>query len=207
MHVAETDEKAIENARQFTWMQGEFTGLAHPVWSTPSGYSSPEQRRGFVEFSIGRGSSPRRRPSFEEQIRDNMIIAGKPETVIAKLRFESESPQDKRDSVQALWRQVGESAIDVLGPLEEQTIDGQPLDADVVETMKERIVPRLVSGVRQLQNSRPDNREQVLIVQRRYLDALRDALIAERSIGAYSSETYRQVESMLDAFEQRFGVG
>ena len=25
------------------WMQGEFTGLAHPVWSTPSGYGSPTQ--------------------------------------------------------------------------------------------------------------------------------------------------------------------
>ena len=32
MHVAETEEKAIENARQFRWMQGEFTGLAHPSW-------------------------------------------------------------------------------------------------------------------------------------------------------------------------------
>ena len=54
VHVAETDEKAVENAKQFTWMQGEFTGLAHPVWSTPAGYSSPENRRGFVEFSTGR---------------------------------------------------------------------------------------------------------------------------------------------------------
>ena len=25
-------------------MQGEFTGLAHPVWSTPSGYGSPTAR-------------------------------------------------------------------------------------------------------------------------------------------------------------------
>src|SRR6267143_5456201 len=40
-HVAETEEKALANARQFMWMQGEFTGLAHPVWSTPSGYFSP----------------------------------------------------------------------------------------------------------------------------------------------------------------------
>ena len=44
-HVAETEEKAMENARQFMWMQGEFTGLAHPVWSTPSGYFSPSYRR------------------------------------------------------------------------------------------------------------------------------------------------------------------
>src|SRR6202162_5326576 len=44
IHVAETEEKAIENAAQFRWMQGEFTGLAHPVWSTPSGYGSPVNR-------------------------------------------------------------------------------------------------------------------------------------------------------------------
>src|SRR5271166_4915810 len=37
IHVAETEEKALANAAQFRWMQGEFTGLAHPVWSTPSG--------------------------------------------------------------------------------------------------------------------------------------------------------------------------
>lgn len=42
------------------------------------------------------------------------------------------------------------------------------------------------------------------IVQRRYLDAMRDALVAERSIGAYSSETYRQVEALLDSLEHRF---
>ena len=43
IHVAETEEKAIENARQFMWMQGEFTGLAHPVWSTPVGLRQPGQ--------------------------------------------------------------------------------------------------------------------------------------------------------------------
>ena len=43
IHVAETEEKAIENARQFMWMQGEFTGLAHPVWSTPAGLRQPGQ--------------------------------------------------------------------------------------------------------------------------------------------------------------------
>ena len=42
------------------------------------------------------------------------------------------------------------------------------------------------------------------IVQRRYLDAMRDALVAERSIGAYSSETYRQVEALLDGLEHCF---
>ena len=37
VHVSDSEEKAEKNARQFLWMQGEFTGLAHPVWSNPSG--------------------------------------------------------------------------------------------------------------------------------------------------------------------------
>ena len=52
--------------------------------------------------------------------------------------------------------------------------------------------------------AKPDSREQMGIVQRRYLDAMRDALVAERSIGEYSSETYRQVEALLDSLEHRF---
>ncbi len=46
IHVADTEEKALANARQFMWMQGEFTGLAHPVWSSPSGYFSPSLPQG-----------------------------------------------------------------------------------------------------------------------------------------------------------------
>ncbi|WP_133789239.1 sodium:proton antiporter [Kribbella sp. VKM Ac-2571] len=124
--------------------------------------------------------------------------------VIAKMRFRPESSEDKRDSVQALMRQIGEAAIDAVGPLEEQTVDGQPLDPVVVSTLKDRIVPRLVSGSRQLRETKADTREQMEILQRRYLDAMREALGTERSIGAYSSETYRQVEGFLDAVEQRF---
>ncbi len=125
-------------------------------------------------------------------------------TVIAKMNFSSEDAADKRDSVQALMRRVGEQAIDALGPLEEQTIEGEPLDRELVTTMKDRVIPRVVSAVREQPMIKPDTQEVMLIVQRRYLDAMRDALIAERSIGAYSSETYRQVESFLDLMEQRF---
>ncbi|MET9311914.1 sodium:proton antiporter [Kribbella sp. NPDC003505] len=124
--------------------------------------------------------------------------------VIARMRFRPESAEDKRDSVQALMRRIGESAIDAVGPLEEQTVDGEPLDPVVVSTLKDRIVPRLVSGSRQLRETKADTREQMEILQRRYLDAMREALGNERSIGAYSSETYRQVEGFLDTVEQRF---
>lgn len=125
--------------------------------------------------------------------------------LISRMNFSPESAEEKRDSMSALLRRVGESAIDTLGPLDEQTVDGERLDPAVVGSMRERILPRLVTGSRQDTETKPDSIAQSLIVQRRYLDAMRDALSAERSIGAYSSGTYRQVEAMLDTFEQRFG--
>ncbi|TDD61616.1 sodium:proton antiporter [Kribbella antibiotica] len=127
--------------------------------------------------------------------------------VIARLKFQSESAEDKRDATQALLRQIGAAAIDAMGPLEEQTVAGEPLDPELVSTMKERIIPRLVSASRQLPAAaaaKPDSLEQMAVVQRRYLDAMRDALGIERSIGAYSSATYRQVEGIVDSIEQRF---
>jgi NhaP-type Na+/H+ or K+/H+ antiporter len=126
--------------------------------------------------------------------------------VIARMRFSSESAEDKRDSVQALMRQIGEAAIDAVGPLDQQTVDGDPLDPVVVSTLKDRIVPRLVSGSRQLLETKPDHRDQLTIIQNRYLDAMREALGTERSIGVYSSDTYRQVENFLDTVEQRFST-
>jgi alkanesulfonate monooxygenase SsuD/methylene tetrahydromethanopterin reductase-like flavin-dependent oxidoreductase (luciferase family) len=104
VHVAETEEKALENARQFMWMQGEFTGLAHPVWSSPSGYFSPERRREFVEFAVGRAASPRGRASFEEQVENLQIIAGTPKTVIPKLKTILEAT---RPGIMALWGNDG----------------------------------------------------------------------------------------------------
>ena len=83
-------------------------------------------------------------------------------------------------------------------------MDGEPLDPEVARTLKDRIVPRLVSGSQQLRETKPDTREQMSVVQRRYLDAMREALATERSVGAYSSETYRQVQGFLDTVE-RFG--
>src|SRR6476646_1195540 len=104
IHVAETEEKALENARQFRWMQGEFTGLAHPVWSTPSGYGSPANRRAFVEFATGRAQNPRGRPSLEKQMEELMIIAGTPKTVIAKLRILLE---ETRPGILGFWGNDG----------------------------------------------------------------------------------------------------
>jgi alkanesulfonate monooxygenase SsuD/methylene tetrahydromethanopterin reductase-like flavin-dependent oxidoreductase (luciferase family) len=104
VHVSDREEKAERNARQFLWMQGEFTGLAHPVWSSPSGYFSPEHRRQFVEFAVGRAASPRGRPTFEQQVADGRIIFGTPKTVIPKMRRILE---ETRPSIYAIWGNDG----------------------------------------------------------------------------------------------------
>ena len=104
VHVSDSEERAIENAREFRWMQGEFTGLAHPVWSTPSGYGSPSNRRAFVEFSAGRRPNPRGITSFEQQMADLRIIAGTPKTVVPKLR---KILEETRPGILALWGNDG----------------------------------------------------------------------------------------------------
>ncbi|MBN9486639.1 MAG: LLM class flavin-dependent oxidoreductase [Alphaproteobacteria bacterium] len=104
VHISDSEEKAIENAKQFRWMQGEFTGLAHPVWSTPSGYSSPSNRRQFVEFAAGRADNPRASTTFEQQVADLRIICGTPKTVVAKLKRILE---ETRPGILALWGNDG----------------------------------------------------------------------------------------------------
>ena len=127
--------------------------------------------------------------------------------VIERMNFRTEDPADKRDAVGALMRRVGEEAIDVLGPLEEQRVDGEPLDAEVLEALKDRVLPRLVAGAGERREAKPGTLEQMAVVQQRYLDAMRDALIDERRIGVYNSETYRRVEELLDSMEHRWTPG
>ena len=97
-HVQDSTEKALENARQFMWMQGEFLGLGHPVWGSPSGYGSPTTRK--QRLGVGR----RNIPSFEEQLANNMIVAGNPDMVIKQLRTILEST---RASILCLWGNDG----------------------------------------------------------------------------------------------------
>jgi alkanesulfonate monooxygenase SsuD/methylene tetrahydromethanopterin reductase-like flavin-dependent oxidoreductase (luciferase family) len=104
VHVQDTEEKAMANARQFMWMQGEFTGLANPVWANPAGYFSPSGRRGFVEFATGRAKNPRGNPTFEQQVADTMIIAGTPAQVIERLKY---LVKETRPGIMGIWANDG----------------------------------------------------------------------------------------------------
>ncbi|MBM7518015.1 cation:proton antiporter [Nocardioides nitrophenolicus] len=125
--------------------------------------------------------------------------------LIRRLDLPSVGPARRRDEVLTLMRQIGEDATDALGPLDAQTIDGEPLDPAVVTVLKDRFLPMLLSGVRSGVAAKPGQREQAFIIQRRYLDALREGLLRERSVGAFSTETYKHVEAILDREEQRLG--
>ena len=104
VHVQESEQQAIDNAREFTWMQGEFTGLAHPVWANPAGYFSPSGRRQFVEFAVGRSKNPRGAMTFEEQLASGMIMAGTPKQVLPRLRHLLEQT---RPGILSIWAQDG----------------------------------------------------------------------------------------------------
>jgi len=100
VHVAETEEKALENARQFLWMNGHFTGISPQIWSSPSGYFSPSNRRMMVQAAAGGAHDLPATSPFENQIANLEIIAGTPKTVIAQLR---RLVEETRPSIMALW--------------------------------------------------------------------------------------------------------
>jgi alkanesulfonate monooxygenase SsuD/methylene tetrahydromethanopterin reductase-like flavin-dependent oxidoreductase (luciferase family) len=103
-HVQENEEKALANARQFMWMQGEFTGLQHPVWAAPSGYLGSWARRALAEVHVGRRPNPAAGAPFEKQLQRMLIVAGTPEQVVQKLRVIME---ETRPSIMALWGNDG----------------------------------------------------------------------------------------------------
>lgn len=115
VHVQDTEEKAEQMAREFTWMQGEFTGLAHPVWSTPAGYLAGGRRRTLVERINGKTAAPspitgtskgisNAESAFANQVENMQIIYGTPDQVIEKLK---RVLSQTRPGVFAMWCQDG----------------------------------------------------------------------------------------------------
>jgi alkanesulfonate monooxygenase SsuD/methylene tetrahydromethanopterin reductase-like flavin-dependent oxidoreductase (luciferase family) len=103
IHVQDTEEKALECARQFMWMQGEFTGQAPVHWSQPTGYVSPSRRLDVTKTA--NATAPQRRHAvFEDQLATNEIVAGTPDTVVARLRTVLEVC---RPSILMVWANDG----------------------------------------------------------------------------------------------------
>jgi alkanesulfonate monooxygenase SsuD/methylene tetrahydromethanopterin reductase-like flavin-dependent oxidoreductase (luciferase family) len=102
-HVADSEEKAERNAREFMWMRGEFTGLQHPVWGSPSGYGSRSNRKALVEIAAGR--RPMIRPPSQNQRRlEHTFVWGTPDQVVKQLKTVLEN---NRVGILALWGNDG----------------------------------------------------------------------------------------------------
>jgi alkanesulfonate monooxygenase SsuD/methylene tetrahydromethanopterin reductase-like flavin-dependent oxidoreductase (luciferase family) len=95
--VAETEEKALSNAREHLWMSGEFAGFGRPTWIAPTGYSSFEAR-------TGRAAMDTANRSLEGQIERGTMVVGTPEQVIARLRWWLE---ETRPGLLMLWPNDG----------------------------------------------------------------------------------------------------
>ena len=102
-HVAETEEKAERNAREFMWMAGEFTGLAHPVWGSPSGYGSVSNRKSLIEIAGGRRAmvAP---PKLEQRRLERTFIWGTPDSVVKQLKNVLDN---NRVGILGLWANDG----------------------------------------------------------------------------------------------------
>ena len=106
--------------------------------------------------------------------------------VIRRLRLTAR-PAKRRDAeLKQLMLQLGERTVATVGPMAEVEVDGQKLDPEALEWLRMRFLPLLQGASVDLRRRKPNAWERSLIVQRRYLRAMQEALWEERSIGAYS---------------------
>ena len=107
-HVAETEEKALQNGREFMWMGGNGRPLmGHAVWDNPPGYGSPTTRRNRLNFTAKGEGFDSFFPPFEKQLENGDIIAGTPAQVIDRLRIIME---EIRPSILILWGNDGKTS-------------------------------------------------------------------------------------------------
>jgi alkanesulfonate monooxygenase SsuD/methylene tetrahydromethanopterin reductase-like flavin-dependent oxidoreductase (luciferase family) len=97
-HVAETEEKALENAREFYFMTTEFTATFNPDWVSPPGYDPVETRRQRL------AAPPYPPPRYEDDMARGRLVTGNPQQVIEKLRWLMER---LRPGTLVLWANDG----------------------------------------------------------------------------------------------------
>ncbi|MFC6153917.1 cation:proton antiporter [Nocardioides yefusunii] len=116
----------------------------------------------------------------------------------------SAKPSKARNAeVVALMSQLGDRTYEQLGPLESAKVDGVPLEPEMVEMLNGRFLPLLQGAQADIKHRKPGVWGRAVIVQRRYLAAMQEALWEERSIGAFSSGTYAAAQAVLDREERR----
>ena len=75
---------------------------------------------------------------------------------------------------------------------------GKPVDPKIANLVLTRFAPMLRGGTLDPDRTDPDLHQQLISVTNIYLDAMRDALLEERGIGAYSATTLSRAQAILD---------
>jgi alkanesulfonate monooxygenase SsuD/methylene tetrahydromethanopterin reductase-like flavin-dependent oxidoreductase (luciferase family) len=104
-HVQEDEDRALANAREFNWMQGEFTGTSRPWLATPAGYSSPESRMARLRMIQARKGLIDPDVLLKNDIKTKRLIAGTPKQVIEELGRRLE---ETRSSILVIWANDGD---------------------------------------------------------------------------------------------------
>jgi alkanesulfonate monooxygenase SsuD/methylene tetrahydromethanopterin reductase-like flavin-dependent oxidoreductase (luciferase family) len=103
-HVQDDEDRAISNAREFTWMQGEFTGMSKPWLISPAGYSSVEARLARLKMINERKALASADELLKRDLGRGSLIAGTPKQAIEKIRRWLEAT---RPSILMLWGNDG----------------------------------------------------------------------------------------------------
>jgi alkanesulfonate monooxygenase SsuD/methylene tetrahydromethanopterin reductase-like flavin-dependent oxidoreductase (luciferase family) len=135
--VAATEKEALERARQYLWMAGEFTGVGRFTWANPTGYSSFDARRGRKPGgSLGGYHSEE---DFRRHLEEGTIIAGTPDQVVEKI---------------GRWLEATRPGIFVLWASEGRMVQAESLDA--IRLMGERVLPEVRKMAASLGLAGPD---------------------------------------------------
>lgn len=132
-----------------------------------------------------------------------LLYGGTLPWVIRWLKLPAEDAGEQRSELRQLIEGLTDSTVAAVGPSDQLVIDGHPIDPEIVQQVNDRY--RMVRDARFAPDGAEEEllstRAQLTLVQRHYLDAMREALHEERAIGAYSTAAFTQAESMLDAME------
>jgi len=141
--------------------------------------------------------------AFTVAVLSLLLYGGTLPWVIRTLRVRGSDPGTARTELESLMTDLSEAAVASVGGPDELVIDGTTLDPELLTEVTDRFQKlregRLGSG-----SSRDlTRRQQLHLVRRVYVDAMREALHEERAIGAYSTAALTKAEQLLDSEELR----
>jgi alkanesulfonate monooxygenase SsuD/methylene tetrahydromethanopterin reductase-like flavin-dependent oxidoreductase (luciferase family) len=145
-HVAETEEKALENAKQYRWLiDTPPHSIVKPVWDAPTAFGTWESRQARLKM---RGVFS---TSIEAQIAAGTLICGTPDSVIPKIRallegtrvgslafWSSDGRMSQYDSLNCL-RLLGEHVLPAVREIGAELGLAGPFDIDAPVSYKHSV--------------------------------------------------------------------